>query len=71
MQDVNCDEKDVERTFLHPAGPLNSLTWVKRGDICFVPCMNAICKIRPPKTFTGRKYYLEKEDNEKISKLLN
>ena len=30
-----------------------------------------MCKIRSPTTFTGKTYYLEKEDNEMISKLLN
>ena len=83
MQDVNCDEKDVEIIFLHLPGPLHSFTWAKRKDVlhsftwakrkdvCLVPCMNVICKIRPPTTFTGQTYYLEKEDNEMISKLLN
>ena len=71
VQDVNCDEKDVEIIFLHPPGPSNSFTWAKRKDVCLVPCMNVICKIRPPTTFTGQTYYLEKEDNEMISKLLN
>ena len=71
VQNVNCDEKDVEIIFLHPPGPSNSFTWAKRKDVCLVPCMNVICKIRPPTTFTGQTYYLEKEDNEMISKPLN
>ena len=71
VQDVNCDEKDAEIIFLHPAGPSNCFTWAKRKDVCLVPCMNVICKIRPPTTFTGQTYYLEKEDNEMISKPLN
>ena len=33
VQDVNCDEKDVEIIFLHPPEPLNSFTWEKRKDL--------------------------------------
>ena len=56
--------------FLHPPRPSNSVTWPKKKDICWVTYMNVICKIRPPATSTGQTY-LEKEDNEMISKLLN
>ena len=45
VQNVNCDEKDVEIIFLHPPGPSNSFTWPKR-NVCWVPYMNVICKIR-------------------------
>ena len=71
MQNVNCDEKDTKINFLHPPGPSKSFTWPKRKDVCWVPYMNVISKIRPQTTFTGRTYFLEKEDNEMISKPLN
>ena len=71
VQNVNCDEKDVEINFLHSPGHSNSFTWSKRKDICLVPYMNVICKIIPPTTSTRQTYYLEKEGNEMISKLLN
>ena len=54
VQNVNCDEKDVETIFLHPPGPSNNFTWPKRKDVCWVPYMNVICKIRPSIT-TARK----------------
>ena len=71
VQNVNCDEKDIETNFLHPPGPSNSFTWPKRKDVCWVPYMNVICKIRPPTTSTGQTCYLEEKGNEMISKLLN
>ena len=71
VNNVNCDEKDVEINFLHPPGPSNGFTWPKRKDACWVPYMNVICKIRPPTILTVQTYCLEKEGNEMIFKLLN
>ena len=71
LQNVNCSEKDVEINFLHPPGPSDSFTWPKRKDISWVPCMNVIFKIRPSTIIIAQIYYLEKEDNEMMSKLLN
>ena len=71
LQNVNCDEKDVEINLLHPPGPSENFTWPKRKDISWVPCMNVIFHIRPSTTIIGQIYYLEKEDNEMMSKLLN
>ena len=50
VQNVNCDAKDVEIIFLHLPGPSNSFTWPKRKDVCWIPYMNVICKIRPSTT---------------------
>ena len=55
VQNVNCDEKDVEIIFLHPPGPSNNFTWPKRKDVCWVPYMNVICKIRPSITTACKK----------------
>ena len=55
VQNVNCDEKDVETIFLHPPGPSNNFTWPKRKDVCWVPYMNVICKIRPSITTACKK----------------
>ena len=35
-------------------GPSNSFAWPKRKDVCWVPYMHVICKIRPPTTSTGQ-----------------
>ena len=50
VQNVNCDEKDVEIIFLHLPGPSNSFTWPKRKDVCWISYMNVICKIQPSTT---------------------
>ena len=50
---------------------MKQLYLAKRKDVCWVSFINVICKIRPPTTFTGQTYHLEKEDNEMISKVLN
>ena len=71
MQNVICDKKNVEINFLLPLGLRNIFTWPKRKDICWVPYVNVICKVRYPRTLTRQTYYLEKEGDEMISKLLN
>ena len=32
VQNVSCDEKDVEINFLHPVRPSNSFVWPKRNE---------------------------------------
>ena len=55
VQNVNCDEKDVEIIFLHPPGTSNSFNWPNRKDVCRVLYKNVICKIRPSTTAVWKK----------------
>ena len=66
VQNVNCDEKDVEINFHTLQDPQTTL--LGQREKTFVGCH---IWIRPPTTLTGQTYYLEKEGNEMIPKLLN
>ena len=53
VQNVNCDEKNVEINVLHSPGLSNSFTWPKRKGVCWETYMNVIWEVRSQTTSTG------------------
>ena len=66
------DGKDFLIKFMHPCGPMRSLHWPSKDDICWIPETKLICKIKTPSALPGRRrqYSIDKNDIDNIERKL-
>ena len=66
LKSVNCEEKDLTCSFMHPHGPSNKFYWPQSDDCAYVPFSKVIMKVATPKSSNnGRQYFLQKDEVEK------
>lgn len=66
----DTDDGDYHVKFMHPCGPMRSLHWPSKDDICWIPEIKLICKVNTPISVSGRRqqYILDKNDIDNIAK---
>jgi hypothetical protein len=66
VMETSDDDGDILVKIMHPHGPAKSFYWPAGEDLCWVPLQEVLDIIDPPTTRNGRRYYLSKNDKEKL-----
>ena len=75
VEEVCEEEGDIKVSFMHPKGPgrpENCFFWPSRGDICYIPENDILCKISAPipSSKSARKYKISPLDTKATCEII-